>query len=259
MKISTLLLICMMLAAPVISKQQPVKEKAINYRLKIYHLKDSTEIARVSDFLKDFYLPAAHNLGQKQIGVFLEKSSEFGVNIYLFSPLSSLDELNSFDQRLMQDKKYADAFKTFNTYDGKHPFYQRVETIVLDAFPKMPFIEAPLLKAAKSARVYELRNYESPTEEMALNKVKMFNVGNEVALFKRLNFNAVFYASVISGPRMPNLMYMITFENMADHDAKWASFKDDPEWKRLSSMPEYQNNVNKIDAHFMTPMDYSDL
>jgi len=111
----------------------------------------------------------------------------------------------------------------------------------------------------KSARVYELRNYESPTEEMGLNKIKMFNVGDEVALFKRLNFNAVFYASVISGPRMPNLMYMITFENMADHDAKWVSFRDDPEWKKLSSMPEYQNNINKIDAHFMTPMDYSDL
>ena len=259
MKISTFLVICMMLAAPAISKQQPGKGKAVNYRLKIYHLKDSTEISRVSDFLKDHYLPAAHSLGQKQIGVFLEKSPAFGVNIYLFSPLSSLDELNSFDQKLMQDKKYADAFKTFNTYDGKNPFYQRVETIVLDAFPKMPFIESPLLKAVKSARVYELRNYESPTEEMGLNKIKMFNVGNEVALFKRLNFNAVFYASVISGPRMPNLMYMITFENMADHDAKWASFRDDPEWKKLSSMPEYQNNVNKIDAHFMTPMDYSDL
>ncbi len=87
----------------------------------------------------------------------------------------------------------------------------------------------------------------------------MFNEGGEIKLFKRLNFNAVFYGEVLSGSRMPNLMYMTSFENMNDRNEHWKNFSADPEWKRLSSMPEYQNTVSKIDIVFLTPTQYSDL
>jgi hypothetical protein len=54
------------------------------------------------------------------------------------------------------------------------------------------------------------------SEKKYWKKVEMFNEGGEIDLFSRLNFNAVFYAEVISGPTMPNLMYMTSFENMED-------------------------------------------
>ena len=38
----------------------------------------------------------------------------------------------------------------------------------------------------------------------------------------------MFYASVLAGARMPNLMYMTTFENQAERDAHWKTFGDDP-------------------------------
>jgi hypothetical protein len=53
----------------------------------------------------------------------------------------------------------------------------------------------------------------------------MFNEGGEIELFKRLNFNAVFYASVISGSRMPNLMYMTSYESKADRLAYKYNYK----------------------------------
>src|SRR5215217_5987049 len=106
----------------------------------------------------------------------------------------------------------------------------------------MPAMAVPQLSSAKAQRIYELRSYEGPTEKLYLNKVQMFNQGGEVPLFKRLNFNAVFYASVLAGSRMPNLMYMTTFENRAEREAHWKTFTDDAEWKKLSSMPEYQHN-----------------
>ena len=59
--------------------------------------------------------------------------------------------------------------------------------------------------------MYELRSYESPTEELHRIKVNMFNAGGEVTLFKRLDFQAVFYSDVLSGSRMPNLIYMVVF------------------------------------------------
>ena len=120
-------------------------------------------------------------------------------------------------------------------------------------------MKLPKLTAAKNERVYELRSYESATEKIFANKVYMFNEGGEIDLFKRLNFNAVFYAEVIAGSHMPNLMYMTSFENKTDREAHWKNFVDSPEWKKLSTLPEYQNNVSHIDIMLLQPMEYSDF
>lgn len=87
----------------------------------------------------------------------------------------------------------------------------------------------------------------------------MFNQGDEIGLFKKLNFNAIFYSEVIAGSRMPNLMYMTSFENKADRDEHWKTFGNDPYWKKLSAEPEYQNNVSHIDMTFLYAADYSDF
>lgn len=87
----------------------------------------------------------------------------------------------------------------------------------------------------------------------------MFNEGDEIGLFKKLNFNASFYAEVIAGAKMPNLMYMTSFENMEDRNVHWKNFVDDPHWKRLVAMPEYQNNISHMDIIFLRPADYSDF
>ena len=67
----------------------------------------------------------------------------------------------------------------------------------------------------------------------------------EIALFSKLQFNAVFYAQVLAGSRMPNLMYMTSFNNMTERDEHWKAFGADTDWKRMSSLPEYQNTVSK--------------
>ena len=91
------------------------------------------------------------------------------------------------------------------------------------------------------------------------NKVQMFNQGGEITLFEKLGFHAVFYASVLSGAHMPNLMYMTSFENMAAREDHWKTFGADPTWKSLSSSPQYQHNVSHIDIVFLHPAPYSEL
>lgn len=86
----------------------------------------------------------------------------------------------------------------------------------------------------------------------------MFNEGDEIGLFNRLKFNAVFYGEVIAGSKMPNLIYMTCHENKAVRDQNWKNFSDDQQWKKLSSMPEYQKNVSHIDIMFLYPTGYSD-
>jgi len=97
----------------------------------------------------------------------------------------------------------------------------------------MPALSASKLLSPKNERVYELRSYESGSYKIYRNKVHMFNEGGEIDLFDRLGFNAVFYGDVIYGAKMPNLMYMTSFENKKARDEHWAAFGKDPAWKTL--------------------------
>ncbi len=79
----------------------------------------------------------------------------------------------------------------------------------------------------------------------------MFNEGGEIALFEQLRFNAIFYGEVLAGSKMPNLMYMASFENMEVRNEHWKTFSASPVWKMLSADPQYQNNVSKINLKTM--------
>jgi hypothetical protein len=54
-------------------------------------------------------------------------------------------------------------------------------------------------------------------------------------------------------------MYMTCYENKADRDAHWKAFGNDPAWKTLSALPEYQHNVSRNDTSFLQPVEYSDF
>ena len=179
--------------------------------------------------------------------------------IYVLIPFNSIGRLQKLNDELQKDKNYQVASQEYINAAFSTPPYTRIETIILHAFPLAPRLQLPELKSAKNERIYELRSYESATEKVFQNKVKMFNDGDEIGLFKRLGFNGVFYSEVIAGPSMPNLMYMTTFENMDERQNHWKVFSNDAQWKKLTSLPLYQNNVQHADIIFLRPTDYSDI
>ena len=231
------------------------------YQIKIYLMKTAEQEAKVDQYLKNGYLPALHRAGIEQVGVFRSIGNDTASirRIVLLIPYKSLQQWETVSGKLASDARLIKDDTEYVNAPHNDPPYTRIESILLKSFVGMPHYGIPDLKAPKSERIYELRSYEGPTEKKYLNKVDMFNKGDEVGLFKRLGFNAVFYAEVISGAHMPNLMYMTTFENMDSHDQHWKSFGADPYWKKLSAMPEYQNNVSHADIMLMHPTEYSDL
>ena len=231
------------------------------YEIKIYHLKNADQGSRVEKYLKDAYLPALHRAGIKNVGVFkpVATDTSAGKLIYVFTPLSSMDQLLALPKTLDKDAAYVSSGKDYIDAVYKTPPYTRFESIILQAFTGMPIHRKSAVQGPKSSRIYELRSYESHTEKIHQNKVKMFNQGGEVPLFERLGFNAVFYAEVVSGSHMPNLMYMTTFSDKASRDAHWKSFTEDAEWNKLKVNPEYQNNVSKNTSFFLYPTEYSDI
>ncbi len=232
--------------------------KSLSYfELKVYHISTSSQEATIDSFLRYQYLPFLHAAKINHVGVFKPISNDTASDkkIYVFIPFKSLKEWESLSAESFmgsQSEGYAEAPYT-------KPAYNRIETILLKAFPMMPELASSKLTAPKSERVYELRSYESPSEKYFKSKVKMFNEGGEIGLFARLGFNGVFYSEVVFGSKMPNLMYMTSFENMKTRDEHWKTFSTDPEWKVLSAKPEYQNNVAHIDIVFLRSAEFSDL
>ena len=231
------------------------------YEIKIYHIKNADQEARVEKYLKDAYLPALHRAGIKNVGVFKPVTSDTtsGKRIYVLTPVKSLDKLVELPAKLNKDTEYLALGKDYIDAEYKNPPYVRIQSTILQAFENSPVMQKPNLTSPKSERIYELRSYEGHTEKIYRNKVKQFNAGNEIGIFARLGFNAVFYGEVISGATMPNLMYMTTFSDKASRDAHWKAFGSDEEWGKVRTMPEYQNNVAKNIQLFLFPTEYSDI
>jgi hypothetical protein len=242
------------------SKLQAQKGREF-YLITVYHFNNNEQEKTIDDYLQNAYLPALHKKGIKQVGVFKSRTNDT-VNdkrAFVFIPLKNIEEFANLTSKMLEDQQYLEKGKGYLDAPYNNTPYARMENILLRAFPLAPKMNLPNLKSAKSDRVYELRSYEGGTEKLFRNKVEMFNQGGEIKLFERLNFNAVFYAEVLSGSRMPNLMYMTTFENIADRDAHWKTFGQDAEWKTISALPQYQKNVSKSDIMLLTPTDYSDF
>jgi hypothetical protein len=231
------------------------------YQLQVYRLNGKVQEEKVDNFLKNAYLPAIHRAGIKTVGVFkpIESDTTAGKRVFVWIPFTSADHFTKTLEALDKDSEYQKAGADFLGASFDQAPFVRKESILLLAFHLTPNFVVPSFPTPKADRIYELRSYESATENLHKKKVQMFNEGGECALFKSLEFNAVFYAQVISGSTMPNLMYMTTFADMAARTAHWDAFKSSPVWKNLSGMAEYKNTVSKSVILFLHPADYSDF
>jgi hypothetical protein len=231
------------------------------YEIKVYHFSNSGQEQLIDNYLQHALLPALHKLGIATTGVFKPIANDTAADkrIFVLMPLKSMDQLLTLPGQLAKDASYNNSAQDYMDAAYNNLPYTRMESTLLQAFRLAPTMQHPQLGEPQAERVYELRSYESPTEKLHLNKVKMFNDGGEIPLFKRLGFNAIFYADVINGSHMPNLMYMTSFNNMASREEHWKTFGADTEWKALSAQPQYQHNVSKADIILMHATPYSEL
>lgn len=236
------------------------QQKQEFYEIKAYHFNSKEQEGILDRYYEKAFIPAAHKTGIKSIGVFKPITNDTATDklLYIIIPFSSTEQMINLPAQLEKNSNYIAAGSEYINAPYTAPPYTRFESILLKAFKTAPVMQLPALKTPKADHIYELRSYEGHTEKIHINKVHMFNEGGEVPLFKRLNFNGIFYADVIAGSHMPNLMYMTSFENMKDRDAHWDVFRNDAEWKTLSAKPEYQKNVSKSDIILMRATSYSD-
>lgn len=235
------------------------------FELKIYHLQTREQTDRLDKYLQQAYLPALHRAGIRQVGVFKPLENPAGglpaiteQLVFVLIPCASAGQYLQLQPGLDQDPEYQLSGQDYLNAPFDNPVYARLETVLMRAFTGLPTIHKPALKSRPADRVYELRSYEGASEKLSQNKVDQFNTG-EIAIFRRLNFNTVFCGQVLAGSRMPNLMYLSAFENQADQEAHWQTFKDDAAWQQLSGLSEYAHNMLRMDKYMLHPTAYSEI
>jgi len=237
------------------------KPKPGYYQLETYYFVTPQQEALIDQYLEKAYLPALHGYGLKQIGVFKPIANDTAASkmVYVLIAFSSWKQVLQIAEKLQTNQDYKANGSAFLGAAFDSPAFKRKEISLVKAFSMAPKMNLPALTAPLAERIYELRSYESATDNLYRNKVQMFNEGGEVALFNKLGFNAIFYGDVVAGAKMPNLVYMTSFNSMADRNAHWDVFRNDPEWKTLSGNPLYQHNVSKAEIILTRPAPYSDF
>jgi hypothetical protein len=230
------------------------------YELRRYHLRRGPMPKRFDDFYREAAIPAMNRAGVGPVGVFNVMIGPDNPTMYVLLPHKSAEAFATANDRIRADADYVKAGAEFINAPATDPSYVRVESAFMVAFATMPRLEIPKFTAEKKPRVFELRTYESHSRKANLKKIEMFNTG-EIAIFRRVGLTPVFFGETLIGAQMPNLTYLLAFEDMAARDKNWAAFVADPDWEKLKSQPGYADAdiVSNITNVLLRPTAYSQI
>ncbi len=241
--------------------QQPgAGNKREYYVLRRYQLQNGPQQKLTEGFLAEALIPGLNRIGISPVGVFRVSIGPESPTFYVLISSTSAESLITADFRLEQDAGYLKAGAPFLNAPDKQPAYVRVESSLMLAFEGWPRLTIPPATAQRAQRMFELRTYESPSDQDHRRKVEMFNSG-EFTAFEKAGFWQVFFGDTLIGPRMPNLTYMLGFEDMATRDRMWKAFGASEEWKKLSGSPRYnfEEIVSSITNVILAPTSYSQI
>ncbi len=232
----------------------PVKRAFLE--LRYFKMRNGPQVARTTAYLEKGWFPAAVRAGVGPVGFFSAVVAPDAPFILSLASYASFGQIEAVHQQIAADKEFQAAADEFNS--GTEPPYIRMESSLLWAFPSMPAVEAP--PPARAARIFELRTYQSPNEKAGERKVKMFGDG-EIAIFRKSGMLPVFFGQTIIGANLPNLTYMLAYDDLAARDRTWRAFSADPDWQKLRSTPGLSDAeiVNNISNAILRPLPFSPI
>jgi hypothetical protein len=220
------------------------------YELRVYTTQNENQRLLIDNYWQKAAIPAYNRAGLQPIGVFTEAQESPTNKIYVLIPFDSLSSFESLPARLAADTTYQTDSADFMNRTKANAPYTRMDISLLRALTGMPTLALPPSTAEKKPWIFELRTYFSPTEGKAANKIAMFNAG-EIPVMKEVGLSPVFFAGTLIGPQMPNLVYMVSGEDMDAHKQHWKGFGPNPVWKKISADPQYKDNMSGIQNVFL--------
>jgi hypothetical protein len=209
------------------SASQPRSRRV--FVLEQYHLKNGTQPARIHEYLGKSLVPAMKRAG---IGpsIFLEALvAPHMPQVAAITMYDSIEHAFAARTKLSADTEVRKGFDAWES--GSEQPYEHVSNTLLEATPYCPEIVADR-EPRKAPRIFELRVYHSPTSRQLAALHDRFS-GSEIKIFHRVGVRPILYTSTVFGQNMPNLTYLIPFDDLAAREKAWAAFGADPEWVKV--------------------------
>jgi hypothetical protein len=208
----------------------------------------------LSGQLETALVPALNRQGLEPVGVFSPVYGSASATVHVLIPHPSFESVLTLHARLLEDEEFTKSAGPLLQTSPDQAAYIRIKSSLMQAFAAIPKIEVP----PRAPRIFELRRYESHNIKAGKLKVEMFDEG-EIDVFRKTGLTPVFFGETLVGDLMPNLLYMLTFENMAERDAAWDRFRVHPDWKRMSAMERYKDTVSNISDTILQPASFSQV
>lgn len=258
-RVSLRMCLCLLVAvASFTTIESSAADEREHYELRIYRIFDFDKQQIAQRYMERALIPALNRMGIDRVGVFTNLDDENDHSIFMLITYPSLEKFSQLNQTLANDAEYQSAAAEYFDHNKNDPVYERIESRLMRAFSGMPIMEVPDLSENRQERMFELRLYESPTEDHGRRKVKMFNDG-EIQIMRDVNLRPLFYGETLVGPDVPNLIYMLCAPNIEAHQEHFKAFLEHPEWKRIKDIEEYKGTVSKIEKWNLKPTSFSQL
>jgi NIPSNAP len=242
----------------VLLQAQSAAPQRAYFELRRYKMRSGRQVERTTAYLQKGWLPAASRASIQTVGLFSAVVAPDSPFILTLSSYPSLAALETAREHMAADAEFQAARDEFDSMTEIS--YIRMESSILRAFPSMPAIEVPPQTSGRAARIFELRTYESPNEKANDRKVKMFGDG-EIAIFRKSGMLPVCFGQTIFGHNLPNLTYMLAYDDLAARDKTWRAFSADPDWQKLRATPGLSDAeiVNNISNEILRPLPFSPI
>jgi hypothetical protein len=203
-------------------------------------------------------IPALKRAGAGPVGVFSNTIGSGGPYLLMVIGYADFATFGAVTERMAADAEYRKS-RDEMLAQTQTP-YVRMEGMLLRGFETMPAIAVPSGEGRKSGRLFELRTYESNNMSTLQRKIGMFDNG-EIDIFRKSGMEPVFFGETLFGPNMPNLSYMLAYDDWAAREKCWRAFAGSPEWAKLRSTPGLADNeiVSNISNVLLSPLPFSDI
>ncbi|MCS6952559.1 MAG: NIPSNAP family protein [Bryobacteraceae bacterium] len=199
------------------------------YLLELFYLKHGTQLGRLHNYLSQAVLPALNQVHAGPKIVLEALVAPHMPQVAMLLGFQSVAEMWQVRAKLQEDEALKKAFETWQ--EGPEPPFEQQHNILLEAAAYSPEV-VPLDPPPKTPRIFELRVYHSPTWRQLKALHERFE-GPEIKIFHRVGVHPILYTSTVIGPNMPNLTYLIPFEDLAAREKAWSAFAADPEWIKV--------------------------
>jgi hypothetical protein len=218
-------------------------------------LKNGTQPQRVHEYLQKGLIPALRRAKAGPVLAMEALVAPHMPQVAAVIGFKSLADVSAVYESMEKDGELGKLFEVWER--GEEPAAETQSSMILQATdysPELVVDKAP----RKTPRLFELRVYHSPTGRQLRALHERF-AGPEIRIFHRVGVHPVLYTNTLIGPNVPNLTYLIPFDNLDAREKAWAAFGADPEWQKVrrESIEKHGQISSVIQISLYRAMPYS--